>query len=88
MIRALFVIVGFTAVSVELRNYKVKIFLMKVGMGQFYQSIGLAFSALPSMISLLPKSKEIISHPVRSFLLPLIMADRWLEYFNDINKNE
>ena len=84
MIRALFVIVGFTAVSVELRNYKVKAFLMKVGMGQFYQSIGLAFSALPSMISLLPKSKEIISHPVKSLLLPLIMADRWLEYFKDM----
>lgn len=88
LVRALFVIVGFTAISVELRNYKVKSFLMKVGMGQFYQSIGMAFSALPSMISLLPKSKEIMSHPVRSLLLPLVMANRWLQYFQEINREK
>ncbi len=83
MVRALFVVVGFSAISVELRNSKVKLFLMKVGMGKFYQSIGLAFSALPEMISLLPKSKEIIKHPVRSLLLPLAMADRWLQFFKE-----
>ncbi len=84
MVRALFVIVGFTAISVELRNYKVKSFLMKVGMGQFYQSIGLAFSALPLMISMLPKSKEIIYHPIKSLLLPLKMADKWLEHLKEL----
>jgi len=88
MIRALFVIVGFTAISIELRNHKVKAFLMRVGMGKFYQSIELAFSALPSMISLLPSSKLIIKQPIKSLLLPLVMADRWLHHFEDIEKDE
>ena len=81
MIRALFIVVAFSAISVELKNEKVKNFLMGVGFGKYYQSIGLAFSALPAMISLLPTSKEIIAHPLRSMLLPLAMADQWLELF-------
>ncbi len=83
MVRALFVVVGFSAISVELRNHKVKSFLMKVGMGMYYQSIGLAFSALPAMISSLPKSKDIFAHPIRSLILPLAMADYWLELFKN-----
>lgn len=83
MIRALFIVVAFSAMSVELKNEKVRNFLMKVGFGKYYQSIGLAFSALPTMISLLPTSKEIIAHPVRSMLLPLTMADQWLELFKE-----
>jgi hypothetical protein len=86
IVRALFVVVGFSAISVELRNRKVKSFLMKVGMGKYYQSIGLAFSALPAMISSLPKSKDILTHPVRSLLLPLAMGNYWLELFK--NKRE
>lgn len=83
LIRALFVVVAFSALSVELRNEKVRKTLFWVGFGQFYQSIGLAFSALPMMISLLPTSKEIIKSPMRSMLKPLIMAERWLEVFEE-----
>jgi hypothetical protein len=81
LIRALFVVVAFSAISVELRNEKVRNYLFQVGFGQFYQSIGLAFSALPMMISLLPTSKEIIKSPMLSMLKPLIMAEKWLEMF-------
>lgn len=83
MIRALFIVVAFSAISVELKNEKARDLLMKVGFGKYYQSIGLAFSALPTMIALLPSSKEIISHPIRSMLLPLAMADQWLELFEE-----
>jgi hypothetical protein len=86
VIRALFIVVAFSAISVELKNEKVRSFLVKVGFGKYYQSIGLAFSALPIMISLLPTSKEIIAHPVRSMLLPLTMADQWLELFKEKEK--
>ncbi len=85
MIRALFIVVAFSSVSVELKNEKVRNFLTKVGFGKYYQAIGLSFSALPLMISLLPTSKEIISHPVSSMLLPLTMADQWLELFKEKN---
>ncbi len=83
VLRALFVVVAFTAISVELLNEKVRNFLFNVGFGRFYQSVGMAFSALPLMISLLPTSREIIRHPVQSLLKPLAMADRWLEMFKE-----
>lgn len=81
MLRALFIVVAFSALSVELRNERVKNFLYNVGFGRFYQAMGLAFGALPIMISMLPSSKEIIKNPTRSLLRPLIMADKWLENF-------
>ena len=81
MFRALFIVIAFSALSVELRNEKVRKFLYKIGFGKFYQSVGMAFSALPVMIALLPVSKEIIKNPAKSFLMPLIMADSWLNMF-------
>jgi uncharacterized integral membrane protein len=83
MVRALFVVVAFTSLSAELRNEKVRSFLYKAGMGQLYQAIGLAFSALPTMIALLPTSKQILRHPVRSLLRPMAMANHWLEIFKN-----
>jgi len=81
MIRALFIVVAFSALSVELRNQQVKNFLYGIGFGKFYQAVGMAFSALPIMISLLPGSKEIIKKPFKSFVMPLVMADSWLLLF-------
>ncbi len=81
MIRAMFIVISFSAISVELRNEKVKSFLFKVGFGRFYQAIAMAFSALPQMISMLPKSKEIINSPFKSMIKPLVMAKQWLIEF-------
>lgn len=77
--RAIFIIVAFSAISVELRNEKVRNFIFNVGIGKFYQAVEMAFSALPMMIGFLPGSKEIIRHPLKSLIKPLVMADEWLE---------
>ena len=81
--RALFIVTAFTGISVELHNRHVRNFLFNIGFGQFYQAVGMAFSALPIMISLLPTSKEILKSPLQSFLKPLVMADQWLEVFKE-----
>ena len=81
VVRALFVVTAFTAISVELHDEKVRSFLYRVGFGQFYQAVGMAFGALPVMISLLPKSREIIRHPLQSLLKPLVMSDQWVVLF-------
>ncbi len=47
-VRAVIVILGFSSISVELRNPIVKTVLYKRGFSQLYNSLGLAFSALPS----------------------------------------
>lgn len=81
--RALFIIVAFSAISVELRNERVRNFIFNVGIGKFYSAVGTAFSALPMMISFLPASKEIVNHPMQSLIKPLIMADKWLDFLKN-----
>jgi hypothetical protein len=81
MVRAIFVMVAFSAISVELHNKHVQQFLTRIGLGRFYSSLELAFSALPVMISLLPSSKEIFRSPAQSLLKPLAMANQWLILF-------
>jgi hypothetical protein len=85
VIRAIFVVTAFTSISVELHNEQVRGFLHKIGFGQFYQAVGMAFGSLPIMISLLPTSREIFRHPLQSLLKPLVMSDQWLELFGKEN---
>jgi len=51
IVRALFIVTAFTGISVELHNRPVRNFLFNIGFGQFYQAVGMAFGALPIMIS-------------------------------------
>ncbi|MEJ2595402.1 MAG: hypothetical protein P8100_09820 [bacterium] len=79
--RAIFIVTAFTGISVELHNEKVRDFLFQTGFEKFYHAVGMAFGALPLMISLLPSSREILRNPSKSLLKPLVMADQWLEVF-------
>lgn len=56
--RALIVILGFSAISVELKNPVIKSVLYHGGFANLYQSLSLAFSALPFFISILSKKKS------------------------------
>jgi nucleoside-triphosphatase THEP1 len=56
--RALIVILGFSAISVELKNPVIKSVLYHGGFANLYQSLSLAFSALPFFISTLSKKKS------------------------------
>ena len=49
--RAIIMILGFAAISVELRNPVIKSLLYHKGFASLYQSMNLAFSALPFLIS-------------------------------------
>jgi hypothetical protein len=49
--RALIIIIGFAAISVELKNPLIKSLLYHRGFASLYQSMNLAFSALPFIIS-------------------------------------
>ncbi|MBE0676069.1 MAG: DUF2478 domain-containing protein [Bacteroidales bacterium] len=58
--RAIIIIAGFAAISVELKNPLIKSVLYKRGFANLYQSLTLAFSALPSVIAGLPKPSELL----------------------------
>jgi nucleoside-triphosphatase THEP1 len=56
--RAVLVILGFSAISIELKNPVIKSLLYRRGFSSLYQSLGLAFSALPGILSSLPKPEK------------------------------
>ncbi len=82
--RAIIVILGFAAISVEMKNPIVKSVLYNRGLASLYQSLNLAFSALPSIISRLPSPVELLRNRGKAFghlfmtaegLLPLLETE-------------
>jgi nucleoside-triphosphatase THEP1 len=57
-LRAFVVMAGFTAISIELKNPLVRTVLYNSGFASIYQSLSLAFSALPDIIATMPKARE------------------------------
>lgn len=66
--RAIIMILGFAAISVELKNPVIKAVLYHRGFASLYQSLNLAFSALPFFIASLSKPKGKRGIPKISFM--------------------
>jgi len=81
-LRAIVVIMAFSAFSVELRNPVVRGFLEKKGMRNLYLGISVAFSALPFMILQIPDARILIRHPRTTITNALLNAQRWLSNFD------
>ncbi len=58
--RAILIITGFAAVGVELRNPLIKSILYNRRLSNLYQSLSLAFSVLPYVLSSLPRSGALL----------------------------
>lgn len=80
-VRAVLILVGFSSLSVELRNPVIKTVLMKRGLSQLYLSLGLAFSVLPWIIKNAPKPRQILRSPGRSIPVMLNYAELLLTEF-------
>ena len=79
--RAILIIIGFAAISIELKNPLIKSLLYKKGFANVYSSLGLAFSALPGIIASLPKSKENLRRSNFSFSTVLKQSETLLRQF-------
>jgi nucleoside-triphosphatase THEP1 len=64
-----------------MRNPVVKSVLWKRGLSQLYQALSLAFAALPSVISNLPKPGQMVKHPINSLSEILVKSGNLLELF-------
>ena len=84
-VRAVLILVGFSSLSVELRNPVIRAILMKRGLSQLYLSLGLAFSALPWIIRNVPSPRRILKNPGRSISEMLSHAGSLLEWFSEKN---
>ena len=60
--RALIIVFGFAAISVELRNPLVKSILNKKGLKELHQTLSFAFATLPSIIENMPGPAKIIKN--------------------------
>ena len=79
--RAIIVIMGFAAISVELKNPLIKSVLYKRGFANLYQSLNLAFSALPGIISHLTESNKKLHKPRTLHISLLKQAEILLQNF-------
>ena len=86
-LRAAMMIVGFSALSVELKNPFVKNLLYNKGLRNLYWAMELSFSSLPSVMKIANPVKSI-KNPLRFFPLMLVQANNLLTNFEDqINSN-
>lgn len=72
--RALFVVVSFTALSVELRNPKIQHYLNSSFIKSLYEALSISFAILPKMIKSLPRIKEFFLKPLTTFSQLIAMA--------------
>lgn len=76
--RAIIIIMGFAAISTEMRNPLVKSILYNRGMADFYQSLSLSFSTLPSIIANLPSPGKLIRNRPETYRMLLETAESLL----------
>ena len=65
-LRASLVVVGFSCIGIELRNPVIVGWLLRRGLGQLSAALGVAFEALPQMISALGDQKRFFRSPVQA----------------------
>jgi nucleoside-triphosphatase THEP1 len=81
--RAIIVIIGFAAISVEMKNPLIKSVLYNRGLTNLYQSLSMAFAALPSVIAQLPTPRELLRNRQASFGYLFRTAESLLPLFED-----
>ncbi|MFH1119089.1 MAG: hypothetical protein V1775_04645 [Bacteroidota bacterium] len=86
-LRALVVIMAFSAIGFELRNPVVRLFLENKGLRNLYLGITVAFSALPYMIAQIPEARMLIRHPGTAIAGAMTSARIWLAQFEKNSEN-
>jgi len=86
--RAIIIIMGFAVISTELKNPLIKSILYRKGFANLYQSLSLAFSALPGIISGLNESKNPSKTSKISFSKILSQAESLLPQFEKEHFNK
>ena len=80
-VRAVLIVIGFSAVSSELRNPLIKVLLYRRGFWQFYIALSLAFSVLPHLIKNSARPKKILKSPLKFLVGNIYDAEIILEEF-------
>lgn len=79
--RAMIIIFGFSALSVELRNPFVRSILQRNGLSNLYRSMNLAFTALPYLTEHLPRFRNLFRKRTAIISTLVSQSDLLLEHF-------
>lgn len=79
--RALIIILGFSAISVELRNPLIRGLLFRNGLAPLYLALSLSFSALPAVISAFPELRSLWKQRKVLVGITLSVSDEMLNQF-------
>ncbi len=77
-LRAVLVVVAFSAISVELRNPVIVRWFLRRGLGPVSEALDIAFQALPAMMRSIGEEREFLRHPMVSVARILASARAWL----------
>jgi nucleoside-triphosphatase THEP1 len=79
--RAVIVVMGFSAVGAELKNPVIRAVAFRKGFSSLYQSVNLAFSAMPYTLSAFPGLKTSIKKPMSTIAHLLIHSESMIHVF-------
>ena len=79
--RTALIVVGFSVVSVEVRNPKIIGWFIRRGMSEFSAALNIAFEALPAMTAALVQGRRFISHPFAAIPDAIRSANDWLRAY-------
>lgn len=79
--RALFIVVAFTSISIELRNPSIKKFLYAHHLGALHGSLSLAFNSLPIIIKSLPPVNFFFKQPLTTLSQLIATNIQWYSIF-------
>jgi nucleoside-triphosphatase THEP1 len=77
-LRAVLVVVAFSAISVELRNPMVVRWFLRRGLSPVSAALDIAFQALPAMMHAIGEERKFLRHPMVSIARVLAAARAWL----------
>ena len=80
-LRAVLIVLGFSAISSELRNPLIRVLLYRKGFWQFYSALNSAFSVLPYLMKHSARPKAILKNPAKTLIGNILDAEYIFEHF-------
>lgn len=87
-IRAVWMVTGFSAISVELRNPLIKALLYRKGFAQVYMALSLAFAALPALMQSYARPRQLLRQPLSVLSVAVLQAEHLLQQFRQHAKKQ
>jgi nucleoside-triphosphatase THEP1 len=87
-LRAIFMVVAFNVISIELRNPVIINWVLRRGLGQLATAMEVAFDALPTIVATLGEQRDVLRHPVVSLSRLFLFAQHRMRQLEEENFRE